>query len=220
MDVDIRNIYEKELFDELFAKLEDITFPVIRENNRRGFPKHKALTLGLVKNRMFKYVGVSKQSEKFPELTEYIFKFFDKLFYFDFTSIQVNKNVVAPRHVDSKNVGVSLIISIGDYEGGNLIVEGIEYDTRYTGHVFDGSTMEHWNSPITSGTKYSFVLFNVNNNKKNDLKNEEEEEDPANIPPKLNTPEFFDWIEKKYDIRLEMPKPNRNKPKLGHETAT
>ena len=126
----------------------------------------------------------------------------------------MNKNVVAPRHVDSKNVGVSLIISIGDYEGGNLIVEGIEYDTRYTGHVFDGSTMEHWNSPITSGTKYSFVLFNVNNNKKNDLKNEEEEEDPESIPPKLNTPEFFDWIEKKYDIKLEMPKPNRNKPKI------
>ena len=166
MDVDIRNVYEKELFDELFAKLEGITFPVIRENNRRGFPKHRALTLGLVKNRMFKYVGVSKHSEKFPELTEYIFKFFDKLFCFDFTSIQVNKNVCAPRHIDSKNVGVSLIISIGDYEGGNLIVEGIEYDTRYTAHVFNGSTLEHWNSQIKSGTKYSFVLFNVNNNKK------------------------------------------------------
>ena len=55
MDVDIRNIYEKERFDELFDKLEATVFPVIRENNRRNFPKHRALTLGLVKNRMFKY---------------------------------------------------------------------------------------------------------------------------------------------------------------------
>ena len=170
MSVDIRNEYEKELFDELFEKLEAITFPVIRENNRRGFPKHRALTLGLVRNRMHRYCGISKQSEKFPELTDYIFNLFDKLFNFDYTSIQVNKNVVAPKHVDSKNTGTSLIISIGDYEGGNLFVEGKQYDTRYTAHVFNGSTMEHWNSPITSGTKYSFVLFSVNNSKKNDLK--------------------------------------------------
>lgn len=216
MDVDIRNIYEKERFDELFDKLEATVFPVIRENNRRGFPKHRALTLGLVKNRMFKYCCISKQSEKFPELSDYIFKLFDKMFYFKFTSIQINKNVVAPKHIDGKNVGVSLILSIGDYEGGNLFVKGEEFDTRYTAHIFDGSQMEHWNSPITSGTKYSFVLFNVNNNKKNDLKDEEEEEDPANIPPKLNTPEFFEWMEAKYDIKLELPKErksNRNKIK-------
>ena len=217
MAVDIRNEYEKELFDELFEKLEAITFPVICENNRRGFAKHRALTLGIVRNRMYRHCGMSKNSEKFPELTDYIFKFFDKLFYFDYTSIQVNKNVVAPKHVDSKNTGTSLIISIGDYQGGNLFVEGKQYDTRYTGHVFNGSTMEHWNSPITGGTKYSFVLFSVNNNKKNDLKNEDEEEDPANIPPKLNTPEFFDWYEKKYDIRLEMPTIRKTKPKMKRD---
>ena len=80
MSVDIRNEYEKELFDELFDKLEAITFPVIRENNRRGFPKHRALTLGLVKNRMFRYCGISKQSEKFPELTDYILTFLTNCF--------------------------------------------------------------------------------------------------------------------------------------------
>ena len=92
-------------------------------------------------------------------------------------------------------------------------MEGKQYDTRYTAHVFNGSTMEHWNSPITGGTKYSFVLFSVNNSLKNDLKNEEDGDDGFDMP-KLNTEEFFDWWEKKYDTRLKAPAINRRKPKM------
>ena len=58
--MDIRNDYEKELFDELFEKLEAITFPVICKNNRRGFPKHRALTLDIVRNRMYRHCGMSE----------------------------------------------------------------------------------------------------------------------------------------------------------------
>ena len=42
---------------------------------------------------------------------------------FNFTTIQVNKNYAAKRHMDSNNLGDSRLIALGDFTGGNLLVE-------------------------------------------------------------------------------------------------
>jgi hypothetical protein len=67
--------------------------------------------------------------------------------------------VVCPRHKDANNVGRSLLVSFGAYEGCGLVVEGMPYDTRHTPHIFDGSALEHWNVPTLVGTKYSLVYY-------------------------------------------------------------
>ena len=138
MPIDTRNDLNVEDFDELIAKLEATTFHTYSKDNRRGVPKHQALCLGLCRGRTSKVIGMSFLSDKYPELTAYIFSLFDKLFYFKFTSIQINKNLVSPPHMDSHNQNLSLIFSIGNYEGGNLFFEEEEYDTRYKAHVLMG----------------------------------------------------------------------------------
>ena len=46
----------------------------------------------------------------------------DRVPYFRFTSIQFNKNYAMNKHVDSHNTGVSYIIGLGDYTGGELLI--------------------------------------------------------------------------------------------------
>eukprot|EP00928_Gymnodinium_smaydae_P032188 TRINITY_DN23378_c0_g1_i1.p1 TRINITY_DN23378_c0_g1~~TRINITY_DN23378_c0_g1_i1.p1 ORF type:complete len:585 (+),score=156.06 TRINITY_DN23378_c0_g1_i1:71-1825(+) len=103
---------------------------------------------------------------------------------FPFTAIQVNVNYAARPHVDRNNLGRSLIIGLGDYEGGRLWVEDAEGDEAITmqetirleaayrtGTVvngraedvrqrwleFDGNRL-HFTKPF-SGTRYSLVYF-------------------------------------------------------------
>jgi len=51
-----------------------------------------------------------------------------------------------------------MLLSFGNYEGGKIVVEGTEYNAYHTPTIFNGSTMEHWNTPI-HGNKYSLVFF-------------------------------------------------------------
>jgi hypothetical protein len=68
--------------------------------------------------------------------------------------------LVCPRHLDPSNTGKSLLVSFGDYEGCNIVVEGYgEYDTNCSPIVFNGSKYYHYNTPLKSGNKYSLVFF-------------------------------------------------------------
>ena len=66
-----------------------------------------------------------------------------------------------PAHTD-KGAGsgqsTSLIVALGYYTGGQLVVEGEEKDIRYQPHEFDGWTQRHWTLPFT-GERYSLVWF-------------------------------------------------------------
>lgn len=104
---------------------------------------------------------------------------------FPFTSIQVNKNYAARPHVDKNNLGVSLILGLGDYSEGQLWVHdetgsvdltveeditssgrsyrkgrtyrGQELDIRDQWAVFDGNRL-HAVRPFT-GERFSLVFF-------------------------------------------------------------
>jgi hypothetical protein len=150
-------------FTKIEAILNSITFPVISSQNRRGFPKHRAMVLGLTKHRCLRYVMTARLNEQFPELVEELFKLGDEICPFNFTSVYVNKNVISPPHKDTSNVGNSLIVSLGQYTGCNLIIENIKYDAKYTPIIFDGSKYEHWNTDDLQGTKYSLIFYRVKN---------------------------------------------------------
>ncbi len=76
---------------------------------------------------------------------------------FKYTTIQVNKNIQSPPHVDKNNVGDSYIIGLGEYTGGDLVIEGEAHDIQYTFLRFDGR-LAHWVTPF-KGTRYSLVFF-------------------------------------------------------------
>ena len=143
--------------------MNSIKFPVIPANNRRGFQKHKAFVLGLVKDRCYKHIMTARLNDIYPELLKELFKLGDEICPFKFTSIYINKNVVSPKHKDSNNVGDSLIISIGDYSGCNLVINNVEYNPHYQPILFDGSKFEHFNTDDLVGTKYSLIFYRVYN---------------------------------------------------------
>jgi hypothetical protein len=101
-----------------------------------------------------------------PEL-ELVFKEFQELYFpeFNYTSVQMNKNFPIGRHIDGTNVGTSILLCIGDYTGGEVVVEGFNadgsdaiVDNRNSLFQFNGAEYYHWVKPF-QGTRYSLVFF-------------------------------------------------------------
>tara|TARA_R110001606_G_scaffold13987_2_gene59862 strand:- start:238 stop:741 length:504 start_codon:yes stop_codon:yes gene_type:complete len=76
----------------------------------------------------------------------------------EFTGIMINKNFKCPPHKDKGNEGPVVIIGLGDYVGGELVADGIEYDIHNKDLIFEASKIEHYVKEFT-GDRYSVVLF-------------------------------------------------------------
>ena len=76
---------------------------------------------------------------------------------FEFTTIQLNKNVKCAPHIDKNNVGPSYIIALGNFKGGELVVEGKEINIKNKLYYFNGKKGHRVNPFI--GTRYSIVFF-------------------------------------------------------------
>lgn len=77
------------------------------------------------------------------------------------THCAVNRNAQFTPHVDSgRGLGqsVSMIVGLGDYNGGEVIVEGKPYAIRYNALEFDGWRQLHWTAPFV-GERFSLVWF-------------------------------------------------------------
>jgi hypothetical protein len=131
------------------------------------FGPHRACLLGYTYPR-FKPRSNGPQlslfSKKHPELYECLLNISKKYFpEHNWKTIQLNHNVVCTPHIDKYNNGKSIIFSVGDYTGCNLMIEtteGIEeLDTRNKITSFEGARYRHWNTPLISGTKFSFVFY-------------------------------------------------------------
>jgi len=153
----------KEIKIETLKHLENTKFPITNSRKNISQKGLEAFVLGDVNYRGqafldYKTRGPSKYNKKFPELYKILKKLMN--FYdpdFTFTTIQVNKNILSPPHVDKNNVGPSYIIALGDFEGGKLVIEGKEYNIKNRFKKFDG-TLGHWVTPF-KGTRYSLVFF-------------------------------------------------------------
>lgn len=149
-------------FNELFPLLEVAFLYNKKENglnNRCGFPEHKGGVLGITKARYKGFIGLSYISKKNPILHNEAFRIGKKYCPFEFSAIQINKNLTCTPHTDKHNVGDSMLVSFGDYEGSNIIVDGKEYSAKDQPLIFNGSELEHYNTKQLSGTKYSLVFY-------------------------------------------------------------
>lgn len=99
-----------------------------------------------------------------PEL-EKIFKEYAKRYLpknFFWSQVQINYNYDIPKHKDSANQGYSYIVGLGDYTGGELMINVLGYekkvDIRDKPYTFNGSEYEHWVAPF-EGERWSLVFF-------------------------------------------------------------
>jgi len=139
----------------------------INGHYRKNFPQHNAEVFGIIRNREglitaknIKMLDISNSTKRKPFIWEELKKIGDIICPFKYSSCYVNNNTISGKHLDSNNVGLSTIVSIGDYEGCNLTIEGKKYDAKYKPLIFDGSKLEHWNTDDLVGNKYSLIFYN------------------------------------------------------------
>ena len=96
---------------------------------------------------------------------------------FNYSTIQYNKNYKIAKHKDKRNTGVSYIIGLGNYEGGELLVyfDGeneppTPVDIKNKFYTFDGSKYYHEVADFT-GDRISLVYYNIL--KEHDIKRED-----------------------------------------------
>jgi hypothetical protein len=154
-------VVEKSLFDNVYRMLEGVKFSTkVNKSNRRGFPKHNALVLGITRQRYSGKIGPSVATKRNPEILNELKRLVNIINPgFQFNAVHINHNLVCPSHKDETNVGKSMIISIGEYEGCTLIVNGEECNTHYRPVLFNGSVLEHHNTDDLKGNKYSIVFY-------------------------------------------------------------
>lgn len=149
------------LQNQVLEELKNTNFPVCF--SRKNVGVSHAFALGTVnyrgqKSLQGKTKGPSRFNKKFPKLYKLIRKLIkEEQPDFKYTTIQVNKNVLCPPHVDKNNVGPSYIIALGDYTGGDLVIKGKPFNIKNKWKHFDG-TQGHWVTPF-NGERYSLVYF-------------------------------------------------------------
>ena len=77
------------------------------------------------------------------------------------STIAINKHAQFRPHRDNgagNGQSLSLIVGLGEYEGGEVVVESRPRDIRYCPLEFDGWNSRHWTLPFR-GERYSLVWF-------------------------------------------------------------
>lgn len=140
--------------------LKNIQVPINYDRERAkkgGAGRGRSVLLG---ENIRKKGVLTKFTQSHPELYQQVQALARKYIPFAVKHFMLNKNYQTQPHRDSKNVGESIIFSFGDYEGGDLIIEGRKRKTHLNMVRMNGSTQTHWNLPITKGTRYSLIFFN------------------------------------------------------------
>lgn len=147
----------------VLEELENTIFPKNISRNNISSKPTTCFVMGYVNYRGQQSLGgrtkgPSRWNKKFPELY-FLLKKYIQLYKPDFkyTTIQINKNVISKPHVDKNNVGPSYAIALGDFSGGDLVIEGTAFNIKNKWKKFNG-TLGHWITPF-EGTRYSLIYF-------------------------------------------------------------
>ena len=164
----------KQILKEIYEELEAITIPTTYSSTSVKGHYHARKT-GSTNQKygrqtcfgLTNYRGkqrTSKSTKKYP----YILPLFTRFIQshrpdFKFSSVYVNRNVVCKKHLDSKNVGESLLVGIGDYYTGGqttLYINGKPtiFNIKSQSLIFNGSEIPHQSEKF-EGTRYSLVFY-------------------------------------------------------------
>jgi len=153
-------LYKNQL--ELFEYLESIFIP---KKSRRSVNDKCVRTITFSQNSFKPFGrnkagpwGPNKANTKYPELYQKLIEFGKFQLRKTFNNITLNKNFQCKPHRDIHNKSDSFIIGIGDYQGGELIIEGTPIDIKNRWYSFNGKKQTHWTAPFT-GTRYTIIYY-------------------------------------------------------------
>ena len=162
--------------NELTNELMALKYP--KSHSRKnvmhaGDKSYEAFVLGLVWSWAHKSEpgacirpNINTDKPKFAKV-KYLAEQIAEDFGAEFTTIQFNKNYKCAKHIDGKNNGISHIIGLGNYEGGELLIyydgrdeKPTAVDIRNRFYSFDGSAYFHETAEFT-GERHTLVFFSV-----------------------------------------------------------
>lgn len=157
-------------YSKILSMLEDITINITWSRiNSAG--RGRSINFGVGRRRHYKGLTEFKANHTHPEIYLELQNMASILCPFPCNSFIINKNFQCNPHKD-KNKSDSVIVGIGDYKGGELVIsestedfsgiwwEPVEYDIKYTPLQFNGSLHSHWTKDFT-GDRYSIVFTNI-----------------------------------------------------------
>lgn len=127
------------------------------DNRRYGFPM-RSVTMGIVRDWITGTQQISKFTHCNEELYNLLCEYGKTITKIPFKSICINHNTIAEPHTDRNNTGVSCIVGLGDYSGGELVYGDITVNIHNNPIEFDGSKIMHYSLPFT-GERYSIIFF-------------------------------------------------------------
>ena len=152
---------DDEFIKKLVSYLDNVKLHINYKRTNSGI----GITHTFGKYKIRRKTGLydSVNNSKYPELYNLLLEFYDKFVkqhYPEYTSIQLNKNYLSKRHIDKNNINNSYIIGLGDYSGGDLIINSYKHNIRYKPLLFNGKRWIHETEPF-NGNRYSIVFFNL-----------------------------------------------------------
>lgn len=148
------------IYNEIYDILKRIEIPKVQRRTISD-EKVRTVTLGYVKQPFSKYRGLSKFTERHPELYKKLIELHDSIDRdHKFTSITINHNVRCKPHRDKLNLGDTIIVAIGDYTGGRLVIDGLPIDINRKPKYFNGYLHEHYNEEHI-GDRYSIMFYAI-----------------------------------------------------------
>lgn len=156
--------HKESLRSEVLKKLETTTFRPHHNHTRRAIAKGVSIIFGKVYSRRLKKYTDSTSCTNNPRLYELLKRLAsEEVPNFPYTTVAVNKNVVTRPHVDKFNVGPTLILGLGSFKGGELVVQDKDFALSQNKWLYFWGKDMHFNRPLKrgSGDKYTITFFTL-----------------------------------------------------------
>jgi FkbM family methyltransferase len=147
-----------DMYSEIEKQLKTMKIPKVKRKNISDVST-ETMTLGLVHKQFTTETGWTKATLENLHLFTLLNKLASSL---DrdhvFSTITINRNVKCKPHKDTKNNGTTMIVGLGDYKGGELVINGTKHDIHYKPLYFNGFLHEHYNEDW-SGDRYTIMFY-------------------------------------------------------------
>lgn len=153
-----------KILQDLLEELRNTTIPPI--NSRKGIIGSigRTITFGFGNTRRgFKEFSTNRRH---PRLLKLLADFGNEVVPkgWEYNAITLNEGVKAKKHKDVLNIGRSVLIGIGDYEGGDVRVwdgedkHPIVFDVKMNPVMFNGGLLYHQTTPF-KGERYTIIYY-------------------------------------------------------------
>jgi hypothetical protein len=148
---------QSKIYEPLMKLIDETKLPINTARTQLG--PGITCSFGFV-NRNCRGYGPAMNNQLYPNIYEELKKLCNTIMPgHNYTAFMLNVNYEAKPHRDRYNEGVSTTVSFGDFEGGEVVVHDDKINTRYCPITFRADLLTHSVLPITSGKRYSIVMF-------------------------------------------------------------